>query len=83
MSLYESSIHEELVRIREVLALSALIKAGQDKRPIVLELEKHCFPERIEQKWMAGGSEMDPQTGELLIGMEKVSRKWIQQRVDE
>ncbi len=48
------------MRIREVLALSALIKAGQDKRPIVLELEKHCFPERIERKWSGRGGRDGP-----------------------
>ena len=71
------AIWEELVRIREVLALTALINSDQDKRPLVLELEKHCFPDRLEQKWAESGAVMDNK-GNLCIGLEKVSRRWIQ-----
>ena len=70
------NIWEELVRIREVLALSALINAGQDKRSIILEIEKHCFPDKLEEKWVHGGSRIDA-NGNLLIGLEKISKKWV------
>lgn len=79
MSIHDKTqnIWEELVRIREVLALSALINAGQDKRSIILELEKHCFPDKLEAKWAQDGARMDPETGDLLIGLEKVTTKWV------
>ena len=72
----QHNIWEELVRIREVLALSALINAGQDKRSIILELEKHCFPDKLEAKWARSGARLTPE-GNLQIGLEEISSKWI------
>ena len=54
MSLYESSIHEELMRIREVLALSALLRDSMfndlDKQDILEKLELAAFPEKYQAR---------------------------------